>query len=185
VKSRDTLLSVKTLPVRTAFSADIDLQSKAADAKLLLGGLWGFDFASGAIDLSLLASASGNTPAALVSTLKGKVTVDAGKLKLANTDVVARAAAPGEGWSTGTSDIGISLEADITEGIATLGKADLVLPAGTTNLKGEIDLLRQAFDLKVVPKGKVKSIRGTWTRPLFAADAGVAPDIRPISAPAN
>ena len=81
--------------------------------------------------------------------------------------------------------MGVAVDAEMTDGIAALTKADLILPSGIIKLKGEVDLLRQAFDLRATPKGKVQAITGTWTRPLFAAEAGVAPPLRPVTAPAN
>jgi AsmA-like C-terminal region len=185
VKSKETLLNVKATPARPTLTIDLNLQSKAADAKTLLGGLWGFEMATGPLELSMQATANGNTPAALISTLKGKMSVGAGKLKLATTDMTAQFTSPGEGWKSGSTDLGITLDADISEGIAKLNKADLALPAGTIKLSGEIDALRQAFDLRVTPKGKVKSVKGTWTKPFFAAEAGTAPELRPVSSPAN
>ena len=188
LKTKTTTLNVKASPTRPLLNLDLDLQSTTAEAKTLLGGLLGFDMLSGPIDLSFKATASGNTAAAIVSTLKGRVAFTSPKLDISGIDVAAQLATPGEGWqtsATGTPAMGVAIDAQMTDGIATLAKADLILPSGVIKLKGEVDLLRQAFDLSATPKGKVQAIRGTWTRPLFAAEAGVAPTLRPVTAPAN
>ncbi len=188
LKTNTTTLNVKASPTRPLLNIDVDVQSTAADAKTLFGGLLGLEQLSGQIDLSFKAAASGSTAAALVSTLKGRVAFTAPKLNIASIDVAAHLATPGEGWQTsaaGTSALGVAIDAEMTDGIAALTKADLILPSGTLKLKGEVDLLRQAFDLRATPKGKVQAITGTWTRPLFAAEAGVAPPLRSVTAPAN
>ena len=188
LKTKTTTFNVKASPARPLLDLDIDLQSTAADGKTLLGGVLGLDFLSGPADLSFRATASGNTTAALVSTLKGRFVFTAPKLDISSIDVAAHLATPGEGWQTsaaGTSAMGVAVDAEMTDGIAALTKADLILPSGIIKLKGEVDLLRQAFDLRATPKGKVQAITGTWTRPLFAAEAGVAPPLRPVTAPAN
>jgi AsmA-like C-terminal region len=188
LKTKTTTLNIKASPTHPLLGLEVDLQSTAADAKTLFGGLLGFDMLSGPIDLSFKATASGNTAAAVASTLKGRVTVTAPKLNISSIDVAAQLATPGEGWQTSaaaTSAMGVAIDAEMTDGIAALTKADLILPSGIIKLKGEVDLLRQAFDLRATPKGKVQAITGTWTRPLFAAEAGVAPPLRPVTAPAN
>jgi AsmA protein len=188
LKTNTTTLNVKASPTRPLLGLEVDLQSAATDAKILFGGLLGFDMLSGPIDLYFKATASGNTAAAVVSTLKGRVTVTAPKLDIASINVAAQLATPGEGWqtsATGTPAMGVAIDAQINDGIAAPTKTDLTLLSGTLKLKGEVDLLRQAFDLRVMPKGKVEAITGTWMRPLFAAEAGVAPPLRPVTAPAN
>jgi hypothetical protein len=188
LKTKTTSLILKVSPTRPLLNLDIDLQSAAADAKPLLGGLLGLDALSGPTDLSFTATASGNTAAALVSTLKGQLAFSATKLDITGIDLSAHLAKPGEGWQTsaiGTSAAGMSIAARMTDGIAALGKAELILPSGTSNLKGEVDLLRQAIDLRPTPKGKVQAITGPWAHPLFAAEAGKVPSLRPVTTPAN
>jgi hypothetical protein len=186
--TKNTTLNVSASAIRPLPNLNLDLQSTAAEAKTLFGGLFGFEQLSGPVDLSFKATASGNSTAALVSTLKGRLSFATPKLDVPNTDISAHLITPGEGWRTGTagpSPTAVAIDAEVTDGIATLTKTDLTLPSGTLKLKGEIDLLRQAFDLRATPKGKIQAITGSWTRPLFAAETGVAPPLRPVTAPAN
>jgi AsmA-like C-terminal region len=185
VSNMNTTLKLNSKLAAKLIDLDVNLQTKSAEAKTLFGGLLGFDQMSGPVDIALKAKANGANLAAFVSTLKGKVTIEAAKANLSGTDIAARMATPGEGWQAGTSTFGTTIEAQINDGIVAFTKADMTLPGGGKKLSGEIDLLRQAFDLRITPKGKVQSIKGPWTRPLFAAEAGTAPQLRPVATPAN
>ena len=79
----------------------------------------------------------------------------------------------------------MTFESQIDDGVAVIKKADFSLPAATLKAKGEIDMLRKAFSISFAPKGKVQSLKGTWVKPLFAADVGTAPALRAVTAPAN
>ncbi len=167
--------------------ADMDI--KAIDAKMLLGGLFGFDQLSGLADVILKVSGTGESPAAWISTLRGGFSFTSKASTISDVDLAALLAEPQEGWKSGgktvTRDLGLVIDGDLAEGVATLTKAEIILPGGTFKAKGEVDLLRQAFDLVLLPKGKVQAVKGTWAKPLFAADAGIAPPLRPVTAPAN
>jgi AsmA family len=191
-----TLLDI-TLPATKIFLAikpenqnlqiDAAVEAKSVDAKIFLGGLLGFDRMSGPLDVTLKTSAQGVSPAALVSTLKGNINMTSKKATIDGIDLATALNSPHQGWqASGTSAaIDLAVEAKLDEGVATFGKADITVSGNTVKLKGDIDLLRQAFNISIAPKGKVQAIRGTWVSPLFAADAGTAPPMRPATVPAN
>ncbi len=170
-------------------TCDAVIEAKSADIKTLLGGLLGFDRFSGLADVKMNATATGASPAALVSNLKGSLSITAKKASLAGVESSTLFSAPHEGWQSSevlkTQNMDLNFMAQIDDGILTLSQADVAFPGSSLKAKGEIDLLRQAFSLVLTPKGKVQALKGTWTLPLFAADAGVAPVLRPVSVPAN
>jgi AsmA protein len=182
-------LHAAVVPQNNRIQLDATVDAKSTDAKTFVGGLLGFDRMAGRVDLSVNVSAEGASPAAVVSTLKGSINFVAKKLTLNSVDLTSLIATPHEGWQSGdtvrTENFDMAFEAQIDDGIAVLKKADFTIPGITLKAKGEIDLLRQAFGLSFAPKGKVQSLKGTWVLPLFAADAGTAPALRPVATPAN
>lgn len=184
-----TKFHVALVPKSKMIQLDATLDAKLVDAKTLLAGLLGFDRLSGPVNLLAKVSAEGANPAALISTLKGNINLDGQKLSLSGIDLRSLIATPHEGWQANdtakTARFDMSFESQIDDGVAALQKAEIALPDATLKAKGEIDFLRQAFSVSFAPKGKVQSLKGTWVRPLFAADAGIAPALRPVTAPAN
>jgi hypothetical protein len=183
-----TTLNLRAASLANRLTLDLDIKAKSAEAKTLLGGLLGFDSLTGPLDFSTKVTATGNSLAALVSTLTGRITANSPKLSVASIAIADHLTSPGEGWQIGkgsTSTMGLTIDAELSDGIATLTRGELTFPTAITKLKGEIDLLRQAFDLQPSPKSKVQSISRQWSKPLFAAEAGVAPTLRSVTAPAN
>lgn len=186
--AQTTTLNLKAASLANRLTLDFDIKAKSAEAKTLLGGLLGFDNLTGPLDLSAKATATGNSVAALISTLKGRVTLTSPKLSLATVAIADHLTTPGEGWQIGkgsTPAMGLTIDAELSDGIATLTTSELSFPTASTKLKGDIDVLRQAFDLQPAPRTKVQSISRQWSNPLFAAEAGIAPPIRPVTTPAN
>jgi hypothetical protein len=184
-----TKIFVAVKPKGQIVQVDVAIDANSVDAKMFLGGLVGFDRISGPIDVAFKTSAEGASPAALVSTLKGSFNLVTKRATLNGVDLSTVLSAPREGWqasdSAKSTGLDMSIEAKLDEGVATLDKADISASGVALKAKGEVDLLRQAFNISLVPKGKVQSIKGTWVSPLFAADAGTAPPMRPATVPAN
>lgn len=179
------LVTVK--PKTQTVQVDLAIEAKSVEAKTFLGGLLGFDHMSGPIDMAFKTTSEGASLAELVSTLKGNVTVAAKKAAISGLDLLTALNSPHEGWQAGNTSSGVELavEAKLEEGVATFAKADFTASGTTVRFKGDVDLLRQAFNLSPAPKGKVQAIKGTWVSPLFAANAGTASPMRPATIPAN
>jgi AsmA family len=182
-------LDVSLTPQNSAVLLDTQMEAKAVETKTLLGGLFGFDGLSGLADVTMRTSATGVSPAALVGSAKGTLSFASKDASLAGVELAALLADPHEGWQSSnvlkTLGVQFNLAAQIDDGIAMVSEADIAFSGTALKATGEIDLLRQAFNLALTPKGKVQSLIGTWTLPLFAADAGAAPGLRPVSAPGN
>jgi AsmA-like C-terminal region len=190
-----------------AFSAKFDVRTENArltataevktdDAVPLFKSLFGFNALAGTIGMTSNLSGEGNSLAALVSTLRGTLQVKAPSASIADVDAKLLLASPGEGWQSNESRTtqltDMTLEAELTEGVATLRKSGMTFSGVTLKPLGEVDMLRQTFDLDLNPRGlgvdrKLRSL-GTWTKPRFAIDPGAAPPLRPAAAttpPAN
>ena len=174
-------------PKNQTVQVDAAVDAKSIDAKIFLGGLLGFDRMSGPLDVTIKTSAEGASTAGLVSTLEGNISITAKKAAISGVDLATVLNFPREGWQASQTSAGIdlSVEAKLDEGIVTLDKAEITASGTKVKLKGEIDLLRQAFNISLLPKGKVQAIKGTWALPLFAAEPGVPPPMRPATVPAN
>jgi uncharacterized protein involved in outer membrane biogenesis len=155
----------------------------------MLRGVFGFQALSGAADLELDVSANGQSIAALVSTLRGKTKMVGKGVGLSRIDLSALVKIPGEGWRAADgakSDVAtLSLEAMLDEGVARISKSEVRVTDVMLRPEGEIDLLRQAFDVKLNAKGAAAEpkllLKGTWTVPQFVFDAGKPPPLRPTS----
>lgn len=130
----------------------------AADRALLAA--MGFGDLKGSLSPSLSLQASGPTLADLVSTLKGQASFRAVSGTLTGIDLPAAfgkvSTAILEGWGRderqSTSFDALSATFAISDGIAQTTNLILTSPALTFTGKGEVDLLRQALDLKVDPQ---------------------------------
>ncbi len=142
---------------------DVDLKSAAVNAQSFFGGLLGFDNIAGPIDLDAKVTMQGNNPAGMISTLAGTATISGKALAVSGADLATQLSKPNAGWlAASTSNLDLNVVAQIKDGIAVL--KTLVLKMGSANLKvrGEVDILRQAFALKLDNK---LSLDGTWTKP--------------------
>lgn len=168
----------------------------AAD-KALLAAL-GFGDLKGRLSPSLSLQASGPTLADLVSTLKGQASFRAVSGTLAGIDLKATfgkvSSAILEGWGRderqSTTFEALSATFAISDGIAETSNLILSSPALTFTGKGEVDLLRQALDLKIDPQLTVAAspsatapaapqlatfpvaiqVKGPWTAPRIYPD---------------
>ena len=157
----DLALSIngKAEPPTLQFSANGE--GLAAD-KALLAAL-GFGEVTGKLSPSLSVSANGHTLAELISTLKGQASlrIVSGSIKAidlpATFGKVTNAIL--DGWHrderTTTAFDALSASFTIADGIAETSNLMLTSPVLNLTGKGEIDLLRQAVDLKIDPQLKV------------------------------
>jgi AsmA protein len=130
----------------------------AADRALLAAV--GFGDLRGRLSPSLSLQASGPSLADLVSTLKGQASFRAVSGTLTGIDLSAAfgkvSTAILEGWGSderqSTTFDALSATFAISDGIAETTNLILSSPALTFTGKGEVDLLRQALDLKVDPR---------------------------------
>lgn len=166
----------------------------AADRALLAAV--GFGDLQGRLSPSLSLQASGPTLADLVATLKGQASFRTVSGTLTGIDLPAAfgkvSTAILEGWGRDerqrTSFDALSATFTISDGIAETSNLILSSPALTFTGKGEIDLLRQALDLKVDPQLAVSAptsqtapapltafpvaiqVKGPWTAPRIYPD---------------
>jgi AsmA-like C-terminal region len=166
--------------------------TKGTDAKLMLGGLLGFSPLEGSVDLSAKLGAEGASPAVLVSTLAGTFRLETVEAKLNGIDVPTLLLTPDEGWKSAptlsTPTVALSLTTQIREGVMSVENSELRTPSFSLKPKGEIDVLRQVFDLSLTPKGKGLdprvSLTGPWVKPKFSTTI-VLKEKKPITPPAN
>lgn len=154
----DLALKVDGKAATPAFQFTANGENIAADRALLAA--LGFGDLKGRLSPSLSLQATGPTLADLVSTLKGQASFRAVSGTLAGIDLPAAfgkvSTAILEGWSRderqSTSFDALSATFAISDGIAETTNLILSSPALTFTGKGEVDLLRQALDLKVDPQ---------------------------------
>lgn len=164
----------------------------AADRALLTA--LGFGDLQGKLSPSLSLEASGKTLADLVSTLKGDAAFRTVSGTLAGVDLPAAfgkvSTAILDGWGRddrqATKFDALSATFAISDGIAQTSNLILSSPGLTFTGKGEVDLLRQALDLKVDPQLPVAGstpetpqlatfpvaiqVKGPWTAPRIYPD---------------
>ncbi len=150
-----------------------------------------FTWLEGDATLSVKVSGKGKSEADIVSTLQGEAEISAGRGILRGIDIQATAtavaAAVQEGWpNNGATPFDTILaKFTIADGIATATAMEFTSPVLKLTGKGEVDMLRQALDLKLDPRvlaGTTASailpvavaVRGPWANPRIFPDV---PDI--------
>lgn len=162
------------------------LDVAGVEAKSFLGKAFGITFLSGPTDLKTNLTATGSSPAQLISSLKGTASVS---LKDGTLDGVDLAKLAGlvsnddlEGWGvangSATAFSTARATADFADGIGTLADSEIAAAGLSAKLEGNVDLLRRAVDLTVKPgKGLplpvAARIRGPWERPKLSAKLNV------------
>jgi AsmA-like C-terminal region len=145
-----------------------DLELKRMEAQSLLGQQ---KIIAGPVTLSAHLAGTGISQAEIISTLSGVLSgkLEAGKIFGAQLNEIA-ATSPA-GWGGGSTD-GVTAAAhlDISEGVATVSQANIDTPLRSLKLEGEVDILRQAFNLRIASL-KMK-MDGLWRQPRFAPDDG-------------
>jgi hypothetical protein len=148
---------------------------KGVGSKVLLDALLGLKAFAGPLDVEGKTQSEGQSVAELISNLQGRFSLSSDRLSLEGVDLGLLFSQSGEGWrnldSISTMNMGLKGEAELKDGIVTLTSATLDHAAASAKPKGEIDLLRQAFNVQLQPKGKgvdpKMSLQGTWTAPKF------------------
>jgi AsmA protein len=162
------------------------LDVAGVESKGFLGKAFGITFLSGPTDLKANLTASGSSPAQLISSLKGSATVS---LRDGSVDGVDLAKLAGlvsgddlEGWGvsegSATAVSAAGATATFADGIGTLADTEIAAAGLTAKVEGNVDLLRRAVDLTVKPgKGLplpvAARIRGPWERPKLSAKLDV------------
>jgi AsmA-like C-terminal region len=197
--------TVGALALRMALAAQaselrLKVDVSTPNAFNVLHALLGVPVAGGEGNLNLAVSAEGRSVAALVSTLRGTARLSGRDLRVSNVDLASLMKGVGEGWrsaeNTSSQITDVKMDAAVAEGVATISKSEVQFKDVVLRPEGEVDLLRQAFDLTLNSKGSdvvpKMLLKGTWMRPQFAVDTGKPPALRPTSvvkdapvAPAN
>lgn len=175
-----------------AIQFSVNGEGLAAD-KALTAAL-GFADLHGKLSPSLALTARGKTLAEMVSTLKGEASFRAVSGSLTGVDLPAAFARVSneilKGWNrddrASTAFDALSATFTLADGIAETSNLIMASPALTFTGKGEIDLLRQAIDLKVDPQLAAKAdgavdpqptkfpvainVKGPWTAPQIYPD---------------
>ncbi len=168
-------------PSSGALQIAMKTKAKAVAAKAFLGALFGFDLLDGPVDVTMDWTATGTSVASLVSTLKGTFEMKATDMALAGVKIESLLATPGTGWKAdetlSTPHIKLDVVSRVVEGVMALTKASVGFGSASLAPHGEIDLLRQAFDIVLSPKGSGTApklvLQGTWLSPVFSnADSG-------------
>ena len=150
-----------------------------------------FSWLDGEGTLSMNVSGKGRSEADVVSTLKGEADISGSNGTLRGIDVAkttsAAASAVQVGWPANGATPYDSLRTTFTiaDGIATATAMELTSPVLKLSGKGEVDLLRQALDLKFEPRvltgttakpilPVAVAVRGPWAAPKIFPDV---PDI--------
>jgi hypothetical protein len=164
--AKKLVLELKSGPDEISF----DFEAQDTDAGKVLGGWLGISGLSGSMDLSFSGSGQAKSAAQFISTLYGSFDVKAKELTAQFADVDALLAGSGGGWGTGNGKpIAVSLQGKIKDGIAQLQKSAI----GIFTPTGEIDLLRQAFEVTI---NKKTFLNGHWANPIVAPVARKVPD---------
>jgi AsmA protein len=150
---------------------DTTLIASKVDAGTLLGGMFGFDVLQGPLDISAQLKMRGKTAAGLVSTAEGPVKLKSGDVFTPKLDLAAMLSKSATGWPTQGSSVpqasSVELTGQVNDGVANFER--FIVKSGTQSFKlsGEIDALRQAFDLRV---GSLWLI-GPWSSPEVSAQS--------------
>jgi AsmA protein len=188
----DLALDVDSKAEPPAFQFSVNGDGLAAD-KALVAAV-GLADISGSLSPSFSVTASGRSLDELISTLKGQAAfrIVSGSIKALDLKAALGKVANVivEGWGrdkrAATSLDALSATFTIADGIAATTNLTLTSPALTFTGKGEVDLLRQAVDLKVDPQllsaaaGSAAppparfpvaiQVKGAWTAPRIYPD---------------
>ena len=188
----DLALNVDGKSDTPAIQFSVNGEGLAAD-KALTAAL-GFADLHGKLSPSLALTARGKTLAEMVSTLKGQASFRAVSGSLTGVDLPAAFARVSneilKGWNrddrASTAFDALSATFTLADGIAETSNLIMASPALNFTGKGEIDLLRQAIDLKVDPQLATKAdgavdpqptkfpvainVKGPWTAPQIYPD---------------
>lgn len=155
-------------------------------AKDFLAKAFGISFLEGPLSLKTDLTATGGSPAQLISTLAGNVTLSLTEGRIDGLDLAHVAGLVGsgdlDGWGiapgTATGVAQVSASARVADGIATLTDTTLQSAGLSANITGDVDLLRRAVNLKVTPGEGLglpvaAKVKGPWEKPKISAKLDV------------
>lgn len=161
---------------------EVSLAAAKLDGKSALASFTGFDWLTGTTSVSAKLSTSGDSPAAMVSKLSGNLDVQLAQGQISGVEAAsllqAAMSQPVDGWNGGvTENVEAQASLNFTDGIGTVQQGSFAAPNVSGKLSGDIDLLRQALELKIVP-GFANGIKttapvaanGPWDTPKFMPD---------------
>jgi hypothetical protein len=168
------------------------LKLTSVDASKFLGGVFGFDRLGGRMNVETNLKAKGGSIAGLISTLEGQMKLSSAAAATLNIDLKKPVMKPQNGWNeqepTQTNALRFEVPLTLSEGVAQLGATLLGFEGVSLKPLGEIDLLRQAVKIQLLPTGKntisTMAMRGPWGYPSFSA-ADVLPEKPAIIPPPN
>lgn len=160
---------------------DATFNAARLDGKAALTSLTGFDWLEGTVSLSGKLATSGISPAEMVSKLSGNLDAKLNQGNIAGVDTAgllqAASSQPVDGWTGGvTENVDAGTQLNFGDGIATVDEGHFETPTVSGKVSGEIDLLRQALEVKVQPGSKggkdtaAVSASGHWDAPKFSPD---------------
>ena len=152
------------------------------DGKTAIASLTGYDWLSGKAAISGKFAASGQSPAAMISALSGNLNVKLTQAQISGfeaSSLLRKAITePVEGWNGGTTEK-IEGQANLvfSDGIGSIQQGSFSSPDVLIKLGGDIDLLRQALDVKISPDFTVGGPAGAqifasgfWHAPKFSTE---------------
>lgn len=166
----------------------VEFNGEHIDLGRFLGHFGPFATITGVGNLSLSLAASGLTAEEMISNLKGFARADVATGSFAGLDAVktfdAATRAVITGW--GAPDVmtpfdTLSLSASLVDGVAKVSELAISAPGYRASALGEVDLLRQAVDLKISPERAASDgsfiglpvpliVRGRWNTPRIYPD---------------
>ncbi len=161
---------------------EASLAAAKLDGKSALASFTGFDWLAGMTSVSAKLSTSGDSPAAMISKLAGTLDVQLTQGQISGVEAASLLQAamvePVDGWNGGVTE---NVEAQVSfifgDGIGTVQQGSFTAPNVSGKLSGDVDLLRQALEMKILPnfangtKTTVTIVAdGPWDAPKFLAD---------------
>jgi AsmA-like C-terminal region len=182
-----------SLSAKGAAAPEFGFKMKLDDvsAAEALPSLADYSWLQGVMDLEIDASAKGGNIASLVSTLTGHTSMDLRKGRLSGYSLKDLLADAGKGWRSAPGDatngLTVAVSGNIAEGIVTLQPTRLKADDLDLGVSGEIDLLRQAVDLRLEANGASDltakpGVSGSWYDPDFGAATAQSQE-PPVPAP--
>lgn len=161
---------------------DATFNAAQLDGKAALLSLAGFDWLEGAVSLSGKLATSGTSPAEMVSKLSGNLEIKLNQGNILGMDAAkllqTASSQPVEGWNGGaTNNVEAKASVNFSDGIATVQEGQFAASDVSAQLSGDIDMLRQAIELKIQRSTSAGSkntgavsVSGHWDAPKFSSN---------------
>jgi len=163
-------------PVEQSYLLNLKMSAENVDAAGVLNGWFGLSAITGTLTADATFTSNGKSFAELVSTLKGSLSTSLKEGRVDGADLTIFVQSATQGWPPGnTKALTFNQKGIVEEGVLKLSDASLNVAGSSFKPKGEIDFLRQAFDLQLTNK---LSLTGPWTKPSTVPPLGPAPALR-------